>query len=240
MSNKKIAIVTGAGHRLGRYIALSLAQKGYSILVHYYSSEIKAFETMELLKSMGTQAFACQANLSDPAEILSMWEYVDSLPYMLEVLINSAAVMNRANILAVKTSEFDETISVNLRAPLICSQEAAKRMKEGGAIINISDIGAGKTWMNFPVYSISKSALEVLTKLMAKALAPEIRVNAIAPGLVFPPDNGVLDAWEKMVDRLPIKRPAAIGEITSMINYILDNKYITGQIYEIDGGYSLL
>jgi pteridine reductase len=122
----------------------------------------------------------------------------------------------------------------------MCSQEAAKRMALGGLIVNISDIGAGKNWLGYPAYSISKAALEVLTRLLAKALAPDIRVNAIAPGLVIPPEKGDVRVWEKLVEKVPLKRTASLSEITSMVDYLISNKYITGQVLEIDGGYSLL
>lgn len=235
----KLAIVTGSAHRLGKYFALSLAQKGYSILVHYYSSEIYAKETRDEIKAMGVSAFLFKADLRNPADIYKMWEFVDTLNKDLKVLINSAAIMNKGDIRFMTTQEFDETISINLRAPFLCAQEASKRMSPGGLIINISDVGANMNWMGYPVYSITKAGLETLTRILAKVLAPDIRVNAIAPGLVLPPDEFNSLQWEKMIDKIPLKRSASPEEITSLMEYLIGNSYITGQIIDVDGGYSL-
>lgn len=238
--NGKIAVVTGAGHRLGKEFALSLSRIGYAILLHYNSSEIQAHETAKLIKSEGHQVFQYRADLTDFLQIKGMWKYISSLPFDLEVLINSAAIMDKKAIREITFSDFDETIALNLRAPLFCSQEAAKYMKAGGLIINISDVGAGKNWLGYPAYSISKSALEVLTRILAKALAPEIRVNAIAPGIVMPPENYDEKNWQKLTEKIPLKRTANNEELTSMVEYLINNKYITGQVIAIDGGYSLL
>ncbi len=236
----KMAVVTGAAHRLGKEFALSLSRMGYAIFIHYNSSNFLAENTAELIKAESGVAYLFKADLTDYLQIKEMWKYIDSLPTKLEVLINSAAIMKNNDIRTLSLSDFDETIALNLRAPLICSQEAAKKMTSGGLIINISDVGASKNWLGYPVYSISKSALEVLTKILAKALAPDIRVNAISPGLVFSPDYGDENNWAKLKDKIPLKRTAIASEITSMVEYLLINKYITGQVFTIDGGYSLL
>lgn len=235
----KLAVITGAGHRLGKYFALSLAHQGYAILLHYYSSESLAMGTASEIKSIGGTVYTYKGNLKNIAEIFTMWEFIDGLPNPVEVLINSAATMVESDIRAVSIDDFDDSISINLRAPLVCSQEAAKRMLNGGLIINISDVGAGKTWMRHPVYSVSKAGLEVLTRILAKALAPKIRVNAIAPGLVIPPLDMADNSWEKLIEKVPLKRSAYPQEVTSMVEYLIQNKYITGQIIQIDGGYSL-
>ncbi|MFH2038744.1 MAG: SDR family oxidoreductase [Chloroflexota bacterium] len=236
----KIAVVTGAGHRLGREFAVSLSRMGYAILLHYNSSNILAEKTAENIKAEGGNAFLFKADLTDYYQIKEMWKYIVSLPFEVEVLINSAAIMYHNDIRTLSLSEFDETIALNLRAPLICSQEAARNMTSGGLIINISDVGAGKNWLGYPVYSISKSALEVLTRILAKALAPDIRVNAISPGLVLPPKEIDDKNWEKLKEKIPLKRTAITSEVTSMVEYLLKNKYVTGQVIAIDGGYSLL
>jgi pteridine reductase len=235
----KLAIITGAGHRLGSYFALTLAQRGYAILLHYHSSDSKVSDLIMHLKSFGSQVYPIKADLMNTNQIYEMWSTIDTLPHRVEILINSAAIMPKNDILTMSQTDFDRTMELNLRAPLICSQEAAKRMSGGGLIINISDIGAGKNWLSYPAYSISKAALEVLTRLLAKALAPNIRVNAIAPGLVIPPENGNDDLWESLIKKVPLRRAAASEEITSMLEYLITNKYITGQVITIDGGYSL-
>ena len=113
-------------------------------------------------------------------------------------------------------------------------------MTSGGLIVNITDIGALKAWSRYPSYTVSKAALESLTRLLARALAPKIRVNAIAPGLVLRSDVVTAEQWDKLVQRLPLKRAATLEEITSALEFLIKNEYITGQTIVVDGGYSLL
>jgi pteridine reductase len=120
------------------------------------------------------------------------------------------------------------------------AQKAAERMLAGGLIINITDVGAHKLWSGYPAYVVSKSALETLTRIQAKAYAPKIRVNAIAPGLVLPSENISKEEWKILVDRLPLKRPASQEELTSALEFLLKNEAITGQVIVVDGGYSLI
>ena len=113
-------------------------------------------------------------------------------------------------------------------------------MTEGGLIVNITDVGAQKTWSRYPSYSISKAGLEALTKILARALAPSIRVNAIAPGLVLQSDLVSSEEWNRLIERIPLKRAATMEEIASGLEFLLKNEYVTGQTLVIDGGYSLL
>lgn len=135
---------------------------------------------------------------------------------------------------------WDSALDLNLRAPFLLAQEAAKRMTSGGLIVNITDIGAQKAWSRYPSYTVSKAALESLTKLLARAFAPTIRVNAIAPGLVMPSDVVTPEEWERLVQRLPLKRAATLDEITYALQFLIKNEYITGQTIVVDGGYSLI
>ena len=113
-------------------------------------------------------------------------------------------------------------------------------MKEGGLIVNISDVGAKKSWSRFPAYSVSKAGIEALTSILARAYAPSIRVNAIAPGLVLPSEATSSEEWARLVNRLPLKRQATLEEIAAALGFLLKNEYVTGQTLVIDGGYSLL
>ncbi|HRJ74920.1 MAG TPA: SDR family oxidoreductase, partial [Anaerolineales bacterium] len=123
--------------------------------------------------------------------------------------------------------------------PFLISQHAAKRMTNG-LIVNITDIGANKAWSRYPSYTVSKAGLESLTKILARAFAPNIRVNAIAPGLVLPSDVVNEETWNKLVDKLPLKRAATLDELTMTLEFLIKNEYITGQTIAVDGGYSLI
>jgi NAD(P)-dependent dehydrogenase (short-subunit alcohol dehydrogenase family) len=235
-----LALVTGAGHRLGRIFALSLAKQGYAILLHYHLSEEKARVTAEEIRLLGVPCHLHQADLTKPEQVQSLFTSIDHLAYPLSVFVNSAALMRHSDIRSLTPEEWDIELDLNLRAPFFLAQAAAARMQAGGLIINVSDAGAGHAWTGFPAYSISKTGLEQLTRLLAKALAPKIRVNAIAPGLVFPAEEMPSEAWKKMVDRLPLKHPQTEADLEAAVKFLLDAKSVTGQTVVIDGGYSLL
>jgi NAD(P)-dependent dehydrogenase (short-subunit alcohol dehydrogenase family) len=135
---------------------------------------------------------------------------------------------------------WDQSLDLNLRAPFLLAQEASKKMTDGGLIVNITDVGAQKAWSRFPSYTVSKAALESLTKILARAYAPKIRVNAIAPGFVLQSDIVPAEEWDRLIKRVPLKRPARPEEIASTLEFLLKNEYITGQTIVVDGGYSLV
>ena len=234
------AVVTGAAHRLGRDAALSFARLGFTMALHYNKSNDAAENTRKEILSLGVRAEVFQADLRDPSQIEKLFRDIDSLGYPLRVLINSASVMNAGRLPHVAAENFDSEIAVNLRAPLLCAQYAAMRMDAGGLIINISDVGASKTWSGYPTYVMSKAGVESLTRLLAKSLAPNIRVNAIAPGFVYPSTTLPEGEWKKLLARVPLRRAARPEEITGVIEFLLKNEYITGQTIVVDGGYSLV
>jgi pteridine reductase len=240
MSDQPLALVTGAAHRLGKAFVLALARKGYAILLHYRSSELQASRTATQIRTLGMPVFLSQADLTDPKQISTLFKMVDKIPHPLKVLVNSAAVIRAGDPRTLSARDWDAAFALNLRAPFLCAQEAAKRMTDGGLIVNVTDVGAHKTWSRYPSYSVSKAGLEVLTKILARSFAPSIRVNAVAPGLVLHSDLVSAEDWDRLVERIPLKRSASVEEIASAIEFLLSNEYVTGQTLVIDGGYSLL
>jgi pteridine reductase len=231
-----LALVTGAAHRLGKAFALTLANAGYDIIIHYNSSSDEALQTKAEIEALSRTVTLAQADLTQPYEILSLLSALDSL----DVLVNSAAFMPRGNVESLSLENWDTSLDLNLRAPFLIAQECASKMEDGGVIVNISDVGAQKTWSRYPSYTVSKAALESLTKILARALAPSIRVNAIAPGFVLQSDIVPAEEWERLIGRIPLKRPARPDEITSALEFLLKNEYVTGQTIVVDGGYSLV
>lgn len=240
MLKQPLALVTGAAHRLGKAFIFSLARHGYAVLLHYKSSEKQASKSAAELRALGVPVFMAQADLTDPKNINSLFKMVDKIPHPLKVLVNSAGEMRGGDPLTLSVSDWDSVLDLNLRAPFFCSQQAAKRMSAGGLIINISDVGAQKAWRKYPSYAVSKAGLEALTKILARAFGPTIRVNAIAPGLVLQSDVVSNEEWKRLIERIPLKRPGTTEEISSALEFLLNNEYITGQTLIIDGGYSLL
>jgi NAD(P)-dependent dehydrogenase (short-subunit alcohol dehydrogenase family) len=241
---QSLALVTGGAQRLGKAFALSLARQGYDILLHYHLSEQEAQRTKSEIESAGRTVHLLQADLSNPEEIASLFSRIKFIfhpsSFIFRVLVNSAAVMPVGHPSELSLENWDAALDLNLRAPFLLAQEAAKLMTEGGLIINVTDIGANKAWSRYPSYAVSKSALESLTKVLARAFAPSIRVNAIAPGLVLQSDVVTPEEWERLVKRLPLKRPARLEEITSALEFLVNNEYVTGQTIVVDGGYSLI
>jgi len=233
-----LALVTGGAHRLGKAFALTLARMGYSIALHYHSSEEAAQQTKAEIESCGAQVHLLQADLTQPDQIQALFQNFDRLT--LNILVNSASIMPAGNTRDLELWDWDSALDLNLRAPFLLAQQAAKYMTTGGLIVNISDIAAQKAWSRYPSYTVSKAGLESLTKLLARSLAPTIRVNAIAPGLVMPSDVVTQEQWDKLVQKLPLKRAATLDEITSALEFLIRNEYITGQTIVVDGGYSLV
>lgn len=233
---RPIALVTGAAHRLGKVFALTLARQGFDLLLHYHRSQDEALETRADVESMGGRAALCQADLTDPEQIQSLVAGLDSL----HVLINSAAFMPAGNVEGLTLETWDTTLDLNLRAPFLLARGCAAKMTQGGLIVNITDVGAQKAWSRYPSYTVSKAALESLTRILARALAPGIRVNAIAPGFVLKSDIVPDEEWQRLISRVPLKRPARTEEIASALEFLLKNEYVTGQTIVVDGGYSLV
>jgi NAD(P)-dependent dehydrogenase (short-subunit alcohol dehydrogenase family) len=236
MSPRPFALVTGAAHRLGKVFALTLARHGFDILLHYHQSLDAALQTQAEILTVGRRVILAPADLTDPVQISSLLSKVESL----SVLVNSAAFMPSGNTENLSIENWDASLDLNLRAPFLLAQACARKMTEGGLIVNITDVGAQKAWSRYPSYSVSKAALESLTRILARALAPKIRVNAIAPGLILQSDIVSAEEWERLINRVPLKRPARTEEIASALEFLLQNEYITGQTIVVDGGYSLV
>jgi len=240
MPANSLALVTGSAHRLGKAFALTLAKMGYSIALHYRGSVTEAEKTTEEIRALGVDCLPIRADLTMPEKMEFLFSMVDEFKMPLKVVVNSAAVMPVGNPRNLDRHKWDEALDLNLRAPFLIAQESAKRMSQGGLIVNISDIGAQKPWSRYPSYTVSKAGLESLTKMLARALAPGIRVNAIAPGLVLPSGVVTPEQWDQLVRKLPLQRAAKLDEITSTLEFLIKNEYITGQTIVVDGGYSLI
>jgi NAD(P)-dependent dehydrogenase (short-subunit alcohol dehydrogenase family) len=240
MTSKSLALVTGSAQRLGKAFALALAHMGYAIALHHRGSVTEAEKTAEEIRALGVDCLPIRADLTVPEKVEFLFSLVDEFHVPLRVVVNSAAVMPVGSPRDLEFNDWNSALDLNLRAPFLVAQHAAQRMTGGGLIVNISDTGAQKAWSRYPSYTISKAGLETLTKLLARSLAPAIRVNAIAPGLVLPSNVVTPEQWEKLIEKLPLRRAATLEEITSTLEFLIKNEYITGQTIVVDGGYSLI
>ncbi len=239
-NSKDLALVTGGAKRLGREIVLALAKRGYAIGLHYNRSAKEALELANELEAQGIPVVLLQADLKNPSAINKMFKKIDAAGYPLKVLVNSAALMERKSLDKLSVREWDALFDINLRAVWLCSMAAAGRMGEGSVIINISDVGARRAWTGFGAYSITKAGVDSLTQLLARSLAPKIRVNAVAPGLVLAAEDMPEEGWKRLIHKTPIQRPVDTSAVTNTIGFLLDNTYITGEIVSVDGGRQLV
>lgn len=239
-TSSQLAVITGAAVRLGKAIALALAKKGFAIALHYHRSEESARLTVAEIEKIGVPVFPVRADLRKVQEIKQMFEQVAAIGLPLRLLVNSAAVMPQQDLLNMDAEDWDAVMDVNLRGAWLCAVEAAHLMQPGGVIINISDTGANKVWTGYPAYVISKAGLEVLTRLLARRLAPHIRVNAVAPGLILQSENTPAEEWQRLVKRLPLGQSGSEDDVAGAVLFLLESMYITGEVLVVDGGYRLI
>jgi pteridine reductase len=237
MSEKqKVALVTGAGHRLGRAFALALAERGAAVAVHYNASANAAEETASLIRSRGGSADLFQGNLIDPACPRVLVDDVVARMGALDVLINSAAVMERTPVGEVTVEQWDSMFALNLRAPFFLAQAAAAVMPPGSVIINISDLAAFESWPAYVPHSITKAGVVRMTESLARVLGPDIRVNSIAPGAVLLPDDWKDSDADHLIETTPLKRVGDAADAVGAMLYLLDAGFVTGETIVVDGG----
>jgi NAD(P)-dependent dehydrogenase (short-subunit alcohol dehydrogenase family) len=239
------AIVTGSAHRIGRSIALELARAGVHLIVHYFHSpEAVVKETLHDLKALGIEAFPVQADLSTPTGVDSLFAAANEHFERLDIFVNSASNFQRRKLLEVSLDDWNETITTNLTAPFLCTQRAILRMREntppGGVIVNICDRGAIDPWPEFAHHGISKAGLLALTKVTAASYGPEIRANAIIPGLVLKPDAMPEDRWQNFAKEAPAARPGTGEDVGRAVVYLASEDYLTGVVLHVDGGMSVV
>jgi 3-oxoacyl-[acyl-carrier protein] reductase/pteridine reductase len=230
----KRVLVTGAAKRIGRVIAIELAHRGFRVAIHYGESRREAEAVAE--ECGGAPTF--QADLAQVGEIRRLFAEVRERFGALDCLVNNAARFARIDPLEISEADWDFIHDVNLKATFFCCQEAARQMREGGAgrIVNISSLGGLRPWTEHVHYCASKAGVIMLTKALAKAWAPEITVNSVAPGAI--PFEGDVDARvQKMIDATPMKRGGRPEEVADAVHYFLTAPdFITGQVLAVTGG----
>lgn len=249
-----VALVTGAGHRLGRAMALGLAEAGSDVFVHYGRSAEAAERTVRDIQALGRRAAAGSADLSDPGGAAELWTAFDAEFDGLDVLVNSAASFDRKPFEDITTEDWDAVQALNLRAPFTLTQRALSRIRSKsrtahgsddpapGAIINLVDHAGITTWRGYVHHGVSKAALLHLTKSTARVLGPDVRVNAIVPGAILPPPGESTEdpAWLRKGDRVPLGRVGDPAHIAHAAVFLAQNDYVTGETLFVDGGEHLL
>ncbi|MDH5234333.1 MAG: SDR family oxidoreductase [Gemmatimonadota bacterium] len=235
-ARQRVALVTGAGQRVGRVIALALARAGWRVGVHFHASAEGAQGTVAEIERAGGTARAFRADLADPAFAEPLVASVVEALGGLDALVNSAAGMERSPIGATTAAQFDAIVALNLRAPFLLSQAAARVMRAGSAIVHIADHMADEPWPDYAVHGVSKAGVAALTRHLASALAPGIRVNAVSPGFVLAPPGFPVAAAERFAADTPLQRLGTPEDVAGAVLYLLDAPFVTGEVLHVDGG----
>ncbi len=241
--NDKVALITGAAQRIGAQIARTLHGAGMKLVLHYRGSQAAAQAlATELNQSRANTATLLQADLSDPATLAPLVEAAAAHWGRLDALVNNASTFYPTPVGTVTLPQWQDLMDVNLKAPFFLAQAAAPLLtKSGGCIVNIADIHADRPLKGYPVYCMAKAGLVMMTRALARELGPAVRVNAVAPGAILWPEQGLDSAAQaSILARTALKRQGNPKDIASTVLFLIrDAEYITGQVLSVDGGRSL-
>jgi NAD(P)-dependent dehydrogenase (short-subunit alcohol dehydrogenase family) len=238
----QVALVTGAGRRIGRVIALTLARAGANVVVNYNRSRAGALATGREIRALGVESVVIRADVTKPRQVQRMFESVAKRFRRLDILVNNAGDFFPAKWDRLTEKDWDRLLGINLKGTFFCAQAAGRMMvrRKRGRIINISSLGGLEAWAGYMHYCSSKAGVIMLTRCLAKALAPHVQVNSVAPGSILFPDEGQ-GPWSKDVIRAtPLRKPGRPEDIAEMVLYLAAHgDFITGQVFAVDGGKSI-
>lgn len=233
----RVALVTGAGRRLGAAIAAGLARAGCDVAVHHHASAEGAEATLRAVREAGRRGERFAADLRDAAAARALPGRVVESFGRLDVLVNSAAVMVRREFDAITPEDWHDALALNLSAALFTAQGAAPHLRRTrGKIVNLADLAAFEVWPAYLPLNVSKAGVVMLTQGLARILAPDVTVNAVAPGAVLPPDDWPAEARDHLAETTPLKRLGTPADVVRAILFLLESDYITGIVVPVDGG----
>ena len=236
-NTQRVALVTGGAIRVGRAITLALAEADYDVVISYHSSEVAAQETREAVEVRGGRCETVCADLSLPASADVVIDAVRTAFGRLDLLVNSAANFDERALLDVDAEAWDTVMALNARAPHLLVRAASGLLRAArGSVVNIVDLAAFQPWTDYPAHSVSKAALAHLTRIQARSLAPEIRVNGIAPGAVLAPEGWPPERWQALAQTTPLQRAGSPEDVAQAVLFLAGAGFVTGQILAVDGG----
>jgi pteridine reductase len=232
------ALVTGAGRRLGQAIAVGLARAGCDVAIHYHASDGGAQETARQVRGLGRRAALVPADLGDAEACRALAGRATAALGRLDVLVNSAAIMVRQPVEEVTAASWDDTLDLNLRATFFVAQGAIPELRlRHGKIVNLADVAGFEPWPAYVPHCVSKAGVVMLTKTLARALAPDIAVNAVAPGPVLLPDEWDEATRAHFAETTPLRRLGTPDDVVSAVRFLLEGSdYLTGTVLVVDGG----
>jgi 3-oxoacyl-[acyl-carrier protein] reductase/pteridine reductase len=239
----KTALITGAARRLGRASALALANAGADVAITFMTSATEARQTVTELSSIGVRAFSLRCDVTDEASVKAMMKQAGRVLGRIDILVNNAANFETVEFERLTVKQWDAIFASNTRGPFLVSREALPWMRGKGRqsrIINMGSLGGLVPWATHAHYCSSKAALHMLTKVMAKALAPEVAVNAVAPGMIDLGEKSAAAFMRSMIKQTPMRRNGSAEEIAAAVLFFATApQFITGQILTVDGGLGL-
>lgn len=235
----KVVLVTGGARRIGRSISLALGEKGANVIINYNASAEQAEEAKRKVEALGARAMTVQADVSKAAQVDRMVDEAVAAFGRIDVLINNAAIFYKTPFLELTEEHWDDFMSINLKGPFLCARKIGELMlKQGsGKIINIADVSGVRPWAPYIPYCVSKAGVIMLTKVLAKALAPNIQVNAVSPGPVLLPEYYGEKEAEQAIKNTVLKRVGSPEDIARTVIFLIEGSdYITGEVIAVDGG----
>ncbi|HET6764381.1 MAG TPA: SDR family oxidoreductase [Longimicrobiaceae bacterium] len=233
----KTALVTGGAVRVGRAISLALAEQGMRLVVHYNASSDAADELVAAIRADGGEAVTLGADLADAVAVERLAGDAVAAFGGLDVLVNSAATFPSQSLDDTDAALLEHTLAVNLKAPFLLTRHLAPALRASrGAVVNMADLAGLQTWDGYAAHGVAKAGVVHLTQVAARALAPEVRVNAIAPGTVLPPDSMDDDEVRRLAERAPLRRNGSPDDVVQAMLYLLRADFVTGQVLVVDGG----
>ncbi|HOR28096.1 MAG TPA: SDR family oxidoreductase [Candidatus Sumerlaeota bacterium] len=237
--NGHVVWITGAARRLGRAMALDLARRGADLVVHYHHSRAEAEQVAGEIERLGRRVLTVQADLRSVAAIRHCIDRIEHHFGRLDVLINNASNFERVEFDRITEEDWDLSLDTNLKGPFFCAREAARLLRRdgGGKIINLADWSALRPYRHYAPYMIAKGGIVTMTQVLALELAPEVQVNAVAPGVVLPQPDVAAEAMDKLLRQVPLGRAGSPDDIVATVAFLLEGSdYITGQVICVDGG----
>lgn len=232
----KVALVTGGARRVGRALAVGLAEAGADVAVHYHRSDARARETVSSIESLGGRAAAVPADLADPASPDRLVSAVRERFGRLDILVNSASLFESAPFEEIDAGAWDRVMAVNLRAPFLLTRAAAPLLRrDAGVVVNIADLSGLQAWFSFAHHGVSKAGLIHLTRVSARSLAP-IRANCIVPGTVLPPEDYTREQVERSAARTALDRIGSPADVLEALLFLVRSDFATGSVVTVDGG----
>jgi pteridine reductase len=234
----RVALVTGGGRRLGTAMARALAGRGMVLAIHHHASAQGARSLRDEVIAAGGKAECFAADLSDAEAARALPVRVAGAFGRLDVLVNSAAVMHRLGFEETTPEQYDAVLALNLRSVFFCTQGAVPALRAArGKVVNLADLAGLQPWPGFAAHSVSKAAVVMLTKVLARSLAPDVTVNAIAPGAVLVPEEYDAEERERLAKAAPLGRLGSPGDVVAALLYLLEGgDFVTGEVLTVDGG----